>query len=162
VVNNAQVATLYGRELVEDLETELAAGGARHDIDQAIEKIGLEFQIATRLTSWLAVSDDVTVDPRAPHRREKMPHQLPHGVSAEGLGLRACAMPMAAPMSVGEVAADELAELEMEATRSGYAVAGRPSAPPKTAAPTMKRMAQGIRNMFGGGGADAPEKKKGE
>ena len=158
--NNAAVATLYGRELVEDLETALAAGGNHHDIDQAIENIGLEFQIATRLTSWLAVSDDVTVDPRAPHRREKMPHQLPHGVSAEGLGLRACAMPM--PMQMVGEALDSFEE-QAETTRSGYVVASAAPPPPKSApSPVMKRMAQGVRGFFSGGAGAKDEKAKGD
>jgi Ca-activated chloride channel family protein len=156
--NNAAVATLYGREMVEDLETALAAGGSHQDIDQAIEKLGLEFQIATRLTSWVAVSDDVTVDPRAPHRREKMPHQLPHGVSAEGLGLRACAAPVAvagrAAITLGEVAAS--LDDEGEVTRSAYA--GAP--PPPRSAPTMKRMAQGVRGFFTGGAGAPPKDEK--
>ncbi len=91
--NQAAVA-LFGREAVEDLETHLAGGGDKRAIDATIEQIGVDFQIATRLTSWVAVSRDVTVDPRDPLRRERMPHELAHGMSAEGVGLRA---PQAAP-----------------------------------------------------------------
>ncbi len=82
------VAALYGREVVEDLETRLAAGGDRREIDASIERAGLGFQISTRLTSWVAITEEATVDPRDPLRRERMPHELPYGMSAEGLGLR--------------------------------------------------------------------------
>jgi Ca-activated chloride channel family protein len=82
---------LFGREAVEDLEVRAAAGGAGAEIDRAIETIGLDFQIATRLTSWVAVSEEPAVDPGTPTRRVRMPHELPHGVSAEGLGLRSVA-----------------------------------------------------------------------
>jgi Ca-activated chloride channel family protein len=75
---------LYGRETVEDLEV----GAAGAEIDRAIETLGLDFQIATRLTSWIAVSEEPAVDPGAPSKRVRMPHELPHGMSAEGLGLR--------------------------------------------------------------------------
>jgi len=85
---NQAVAALYGREHVEDLEMRLAAGEGRRAIDRAIEQAGLDFQISTRLTSWVAVTQEVTVDAGAPLRRERMPHALPHGMSAEGLGLR--------------------------------------------------------------------------
>ncbi|MDI1445723.1 VIT and VWA domain-containing protein [Polyangium sp. 6x1] len=88
---------LFGREKVEDLELALARGGARHTIDAAIEQIGLDYKIATRLTSWLAVSQDVTVDPDDARFRERMPHELPHGMSAEGLGLRPAQAPVAGP-----------------------------------------------------------------
>lgn len=81
-------AALFGRESIEDRELELAAGGARRSIDAEIERLGLDFQLATRLTSWIAVTREVMVDPRAGSRRERMPHELPHGMSAEGLGLR--------------------------------------------------------------------------
>jgi Ca-activated chloride channel family protein len=83
----AAVVSLYGREAVEDLELSRAAGLPVADGD--VERIGLDFQIATRLTSWVAVSEEPTVDPRQPVRRERMPHALPHGMSIEGLGLRA-------------------------------------------------------------------------
>jgi Ca-activated chloride channel family protein len=85
---NRAVVALFGREAVEDLETRLAAGGDAREIDARIERLGVDFQIATRLTSWVAVSEDRTVDPADPVRRERMPHELPYGVSAEGLGLR--------------------------------------------------------------------------
>ncbi len=86
---NPAVVALFGREAVEDLELRLAAGGGARDIDEAVARLGGDFQIATRLTSWVAVSDEPTVDPRDPLRRQRMPHELPYGVSAEGLGLRA-------------------------------------------------------------------------
>jgi Ca-activated chloride channel family protein len=81
-------AALFAREAVEDLEMRLAAGGAAREIDAAIERLGIDFQIATRLTSWVAVSQEQTVDPGDPLRRVRMPHELPHRMSAEGLGLR--------------------------------------------------------------------------
>lgn len=82
------VTALYARETVEDLETDLAAGAAPGEIDPAIERLGLGFAIATRLTSWVAVSEEPSVDPREPARRVRMPQELPHAMSAEGLGLR--------------------------------------------------------------------------
>jgi Ca-activated chloride channel family protein len=91
------VVALFGRESVEELEMDLAAGSEARTIDASIERIGLEFQIATRVTSWVAIDEEPSVDPRAPLKRVRMPHELPHGMSVEGLGLRACAaMPMQA------------------------------------------------------------------
>jgi Ca-activated chloride channel family protein len=89
------VAKLFARERVEDVEMRLTAGvGAGHDAE--IEEIGKTFSIATRLTSFIAVSEEVTVDPRAPSRRETQPQALPYGMSAEGLGLRSSAPVMPA------------------------------------------------------------------
>jgi Ca-activated chloride channel family protein len=81
------VVALYGREAVEDLECRAAAGEA--GVDAEIERLGLAFQIATRLTSWVAVSEEPAVDPTGPARRVRMPQALPDGLSVEGLGLRA-------------------------------------------------------------------------
>src|SRR6185436_2382982 len=82
------VRALFGREAVEDHEMRLAAGGERAGIDRAIEQLGLDYRIATRLTSWIAVDATPPVDPRAPGRREIVPQMLPHGMSVDGLGLR--------------------------------------------------------------------------
>ncbi|MEQ9541371.1 MAG: VIT domain-containing protein [Deltaproteobacteria bacterium] len=90
------VTALFGREWVEDLEAHRCAGGDVQDVDAQIERVGLDFQIATRKTSWVAVSADVTVDPELDRMQSTMPHALPYGMSAEGVGLRA-AMP--APLS---------------------------------------------------------------
>ena len=79
---------LYGREAVEDCEMRLAAGGDDAGIDHAVEQLGLDYGIATRLTSWIAVDCTPSVDPRAPGRREVVPQVLPYGMSVDGLGLR--------------------------------------------------------------------------
>jgi Ca-activated chloride channel family protein len=39
----------------------------------------------------VAISETPSVDPQGPLRRERMPHALPHGLSAEAFGLRASA-----------------------------------------------------------------------
>ena len=98
---NPAFSALYAREKVEDFEMRLAAGGDVREIDRAIEGVGIDFQISTRLTSWVAVSEEQTVDPSDPLRRERMPHELPHGMSAEGLGLRPVMAAMPAMIAAG-------------------------------------------------------------
>lgn len=83
------VAALFGREAVEDLELRLAAGEEARAIDAAVERLGLAYQLATRLTSWVAISEEPSVDPTRPTRRAAIPQALPYGMSVEGLGLRA-------------------------------------------------------------------------
>lgn len=80
----------YARELVEDLEGALASRdsiGSR-TVQAGIERAGLDFGIATRHTSWVAVSEETSVDPTDPSRSVRMPQALPYGMSIEGLGLR--------------------------------------------------------------------------
>ncbi|WP_394830624.1 VWA domain-containing protein [Pendulispora rubella] len=91
--DNPAIVALFGRELVEDLEMRAAAAAVdAESSNDAIERTGLQFGIATRMTSWVAISEEKTVDPRAPMRRERIPHHVPYGMSVEGLGLRAPAM----------------------------------------------------------------------
>lgn len=93
---NRALAPLFGREAVEDLEVARTVASKEHrELDATIERIGLELQISTRLTTWVAISEEATVDPSRPTRREVMPGELPHGVSAEGLGLRTATAPQA-------------------------------------------------------------------
>jgi hypothetical protein len=81
------IPALWARETIEDLELDLACGGERKAIDRRIEDIGLRYTVSSRLTSWVAIAEEPTVDPRQPVRVERIPQALPYGMSAEGLGL---------------------------------------------------------------------------
>jgi Ca-activated chloride channel family protein len=63
-----------------------ARGDGEGGLDAEIERVGLAFQIATRLTSWVAVSEEPAVDPGAPTKRVRMPQELPHGCRWRGSG----------------------------------------------------------------------------
>ncbi len=134
--NQAAVA-LFGREAVEDLEMHLAGGGDKREIDATIEGLGVDFQIATRLTSWVAISRDATVDPRDALRRERMPQELPHGMSAEGVGLRS-------PSPVAVTRGGFAPQMLMQRSKSAAAPSFRsapPGAPPPPAAMRPSSMA---------------------
>jgi Ca-activated chloride channel family protein len=103
---SAAPMAFFARESVSDLEAAIAAGpegSDAEDLETRIERIGLDFQVATRLTSWVAVSEEPSVDPSAPTRRVRVPQNLPHGMSFEGLGLRAGAV-AAGPAVMGAMA----------------------------------------------------------
>jgi Ca-activated chloride channel family protein len=86
--NQAHIA-LFGREYIEDLEMRLAAGEEnRAQIEQQIQQIGLIFQIPSRFTSWIAVSNSNSIDPLLPRKKISQPHKLSYGVSAQSMGLR--------------------------------------------------------------------------
>jgi Ca-activated chloride channel family protein len=99
---SAAVVALFGRESVEDLELDLACGAERSSIDREIERIGLTFGLATRRTSWIAVAEEPSVDPREPVRFERVPQELPYGMSVAGLGLAEAAMPFPATFAAAE------------------------------------------------------------
>lgn len=120
---NGAFAKLFAREWVSDLEAYRMVANRPEDTDEQIESVGLEFQIATRKTSWVAVSRERRVGDDVGQRTEEMPQEIPHGVSIAGFGLR----------SVGSTPAGALMK-----TRSGVSTAafGRPS--PKPAAPSRR------------------------
>ncbi len=92
------IPALWARETIEDLELDLACGGELKDIDRRIEEIALQHSVSSRVTSWVAIAEEPSVDPREPVRIERVPQALPYGMSAEGLGLSspAGAMPFIA------------------------------------------------------------------
>lgn len=161
---NHAVCTRFGREKVEDLEMMLSAG--QSGIDAQIETTGLTFQIATRLTSWIATTEHATVDPSSQKRREDQPHELPHGTSIEGLGLRTSSLGV-------DGFADELMSLEeaplmQSADMPSFGAGGMPptgappspsskSKPRRRARAEQKKSRRGILpRIFGGRSEDAP------
>jgi Ca-activated chloride channel family protein len=85
------IGALLGREAIEDAEINLAACGdsQQNEIERKIESLGLRHGISSRMTSLIAISEVPTVDPRDPRRRERLPVEVPAGLSAEGVGLLA-------------------------------------------------------------------------
>ncbi len=81
------LGALHGRERILDLEAGLVAPGRDHDLNRAIETLALRHRVVSRRTSLVAVAEEPSVDPRMPRRRERLPVEMPHGVSSEGVGL---------------------------------------------------------------------------
>ena len=84
------IGALFGREVVEEAETRLAGrpgAPAVKEIEREIERLGMRHRIVTRFTSMVAFALEPSVDPKAPRRRERLPLEIPAGVSAEGVGL---------------------------------------------------------------------------
>jgi Ca-activated chloride channel family protein len=97
---NPAVVKLYGRERVADLEMRWSIGNEVQAIDREIESIGLVFQIATRRTSWVAIDDDRSVDPRRGTRHEEIPQEVPYGTTMASFGAAMPSMTMTGAMSV--------------------------------------------------------------
>ncbi|NVB83792.1 MAG: VWA domain-containing protein, partial [Kofleriaceae bacterium] len=79
---NAAIVALYGRERVADVE----ANSVFATSDGEIEELGLTFQIATKMTSWVAIDEARKVT--GPTRDQLVPQELPYGTRAEAFGLR--------------------------------------------------------------------------
>ena len=77
------IVALFGRERVADLEAR-SFGGERCDAE--IERLGVAFQIATRLTAFVAVDEIRAARPAVRH--EVVPQEVPYGTTAAAFGLR--------------------------------------------------------------------------
>ena len=157
------VRARFARDRVEDHELHLAAGGDVGEIDRAIESLGVEYQIATRLTSWVAVSRERTVDPEAKRRSEAQPQEVPYGVSAEGMGLRAAsgAQPVQGAAFVDSIADEEALSFD-DLPLGGAATTGAFAAAPEPMEKEEFRMetrSGGRAVSMGPGGAPPPPAK---
>jgi Ca-activated chloride channel family protein len=85
---NQAIVALYGRERVADVE----ANAMFSSVDGEIEELGITFQIATRMTSWVAIDEASKVT--GPSRDQLIPQELPYGTSASAFGLRGSAPAM--------------------------------------------------------------------
>ena len=125
---NQAIAALFAREHVADLETRWTIGDTS-TLDREIEETGLAFQIATRLTSWIAVDESRRVE-RGPVRHENVPQNVPYGASAESFGLRAAATVTTKTLVLGKF--EDALGLEMDAPAGaaprGFASLGAPEA----------------------------------
>jgi Ca-activated chloride channel family protein len=86
------VVALFGREYVADLEMRWTIGRETEMIDRTIERAGVVFQIATRMTSWLAIDEVRSVDPTSGTRRVEQPQDLPYGTSMASFGVASADM----------------------------------------------------------------------
>src|SRR5690606_19805221 len=158
---NGALPALFARERVEDLEMHIAANAPRAELERDIERLGLDFGISTRLTSWVAVSRNATVDPTQPTRRMTQPQALPPGLSVAALSLppaRMSAPVLLSPM----VAAAEPLPAERTARLASVQAMLRPSpsqglalkasAPPHAGASLAHRLVLPGRLVFRKGG----------
>lgn len=138
-------AALFAREKVQELETFGPVNSSASETDSQIEALGLAFQIATRRTSWIAITDGRTVDPRVPTRNVEMPHELGACLSAEGLGLRHSTGRLREASVLGYISADMESAGGM--APSG-AVAPAPAPMPKPASRSRGKLQKKSREFF--------------
>lgn len=82
-VENPQVAQLWGRRKIHDLErnASVAEGAA-----EAVTQVALQYGLVSAYTSFVAVLHEVRVDPKDATRTVTIPTELPEGMSPAMLG----------------------------------------------------------------------------
>ncbi|MEG4281963.1 VIT domain-containing protein [Microcoleus sp. A006_D1] len=81
---NSAVAQLWGRSRIQDLMNQMF-GGETKSLVEAVTNTALTYRLLSEYTAFVAVSEEVRVEPDGTRRRVQVPVELPQGVSYEGI-----------------------------------------------------------------------------
>ncbi|MEG4243070.1 VIT domain-containing protein [Microcoleus sp. MON2_D6] len=81
---NPAVAQLWGRSRIKDLMNQMF-GGETKSLVEAVTNTALTYRLLSEYTAFVAVSEEVRVEPDGSRRRVQVPVELPQGVSYEGI-----------------------------------------------------------------------------
>jgi Ca-activated chloride channel family protein len=81
---NPAVAQLWGRSRIKDLMNQMFAGETK-SLVEAVTNTALTYHLLSQYTAFVAVSEEVRVEPDGSRRRVQVPVELPQGVSYEGI-----------------------------------------------------------------------------
>lgn len=81
---NPAVAQLWGRSRIKDLMNQMF-GGETKSLVEAVTNTALTYHLLSQYTAFVAVSEEVRVEPDGSRRRVQVPVELPQGVSYEGI-----------------------------------------------------------------------------
>ncbi|MGI0486453.1 VIT domain-containing protein [Pantanalinema rosaneae CENA516] len=95
------VAQLWGRSRIKELMNQMFQMETKQGVTEVTET-ALTYQLLSQYTAFVAVSDDVRVDPNAPSITVSVPVEMPEGVSYEGV-FGSGAIAGAAPKAVRQI-----------------------------------------------------------
>ncbi|MGF1512749.1 MAG: VIT domain-containing protein [Elainellaceae cyanobacterium] len=81
---NPAIAQLWGRARIKDAMLDMAGGETVSGVE-AVTQTALDYRLLSAYTAFVAVSEEVRVDPDGTRRRVEVPVALPEGVSYEGI-----------------------------------------------------------------------------
>ncbi|MGJ3250589.1 MAG: VIT domain-containing protein [Elainellaceae cyanobacterium] len=81
---NEAIAQLWGRAKIKDLMNQMYGGETVSGVE-AVTQTALEYRLLSQYTSFVAMSEEVRVDPDGTRRTVQVPVELPEGVSYEGI-----------------------------------------------------------------------------
>lgn len=81
---NLAIAQLWGRARIKELMLKMTGGETRSGVE-AVTDTALAYRLLSQYTAFVAVSQEVRVDPDGTRRTVDVPVELPEGVSYEGI-----------------------------------------------------------------------------
>ncbi|MBE9225191.1 after-VIT domain-containing protein [Phormidium sp. LEGE 05292] len=81
---NLAIAQLWGRARIKDLMNQMFGGETKSGVD-AVTETALSYRLLSQYTAFVAVSEEVRVNPDGTRQRVEVPVELPEGVSYEGI-----------------------------------------------------------------------------
>ncbi|MGB3492958.1 MAG: VIT domain-containing protein [Elainellaceae cyanobacterium] len=82
--DNEAIAQLWGRARIKDLMTQMYGGETVSGVE-GVTETALDYRLLSQYTAFVAVSEEVRVDPDGTRRTVQVPVELPEGVSYEGI-----------------------------------------------------------------------------
>ncbi|MGB0563029.1 MAG: VIT domain-containing protein [Spirulinaceae cyanobacterium] len=80
---NLAIAQLWGRARIKELMTQMVGGETRSGVD-GVTETALNYRLLSQYTAFVAVSEEVRVDPDGTSRTVEVPVELPDGTSYDG------------------------------------------------------------------------------
>jgi len=81
---NSAVAQLWGRSRIQDLMNQMF-GGETKSLVESVTNTALTYRLLSEYTAFVAVSEEVRVEPDGTRRRVQVPVEVPQGVRYEGI-----------------------------------------------------------------------------
>ncbi|WP_204102466.1 MULTISPECIES: VIT domain-containing protein [Spirulina sp. CCY15215] len=81
---NLAIAQLWGRSQIKEIMSQMIGGETISGVE-AITNTALTYRLLSQYTAFVAVSEEIRVDPDGTRRRVDVPVELPEGVSFEGI-----------------------------------------------------------------------------
>ncbi|MBD1861705.1 MULTISPECIES: VIT domain-containing protein [Trichocoleus] len=82
--NNPAIAQLWGRARIKDLMNQMFGGETTSGV-AAVTDTALAYRLLSQYTAFVAISDEVRVNPDGTRQRVQVPVEMPEGVSYEGV-----------------------------------------------------------------------------
>ncbi|WP_334982743.1 after-VIT domain-containing protein [Nostoc sp.] len=103
---NLAVAQLWGRACIKDLMNQIVSFETKAGVE-AVTETALTYQLLSQYTAFVAVSDDVRVEPRSEYLSMQVPVEMPEAVSYQGVFGNASAGGFAPQMKLSAPASAE-------------------------------------------------------